>query len=145
VATSLEIQRQSRNNIYKSAGIILQNRKVLVVRPFSKPAFVAPGARIEEDETATQTLVRELKKEFGIQTRPHDLSPFGSFLAKAANPSRQVHVEIFMVRDWQGEIKPSNEIDEIIWLTSDADYDVEINSTFHDEVLPRLKELDLVD
>lgn len=146
VATSLEVQRQSHNNIYKSAGIILQNRKMLVARPFSKPAFVAPGGRIEEDETATQTLVRELRQELSIQTSAYDLSPFGSFSAEAANhPGQRVHMEVFMVRDWQGDIQPNNEIEEIIWLTSDAKYDVEIGSIFNHEVLPRLKELDLVD
>lgn len=146
VATSLEMQRQGHNNIYKSAGIIIQNRKMLVARPFGKTAFVAPGGRIAEDEMPIQTLKRELAEEFGLQVDEQDLTPFGTFSAEAANhPGQQVHMEVFMVRDWQGDIQPCNEIDELIWLTTATPHDVEIGSIFGQEVLPQLKALDLVD
>jgi 8-oxo-dGTP diphosphatase len=146
VATALEVQRQSHNNIYKSVGIIIQNRKMLIARPFGRQAFAAPGARIAEDETATQTLKRELAKEFGITVNERDLGPFGTFSVGAANhPDQQVHTEVFMVYDWQGDIQPCSDIDEIIWLASDARHDVQIGSVFSQEVLPRLRELELVD
>src|SRR6266550_572038 len=84
VATALEAQREGRGDIYKAAGIILRDRKMLVERSVGKPAFIAPGGRLQDGESAEQALIRELKEEFDITVQPEDLQPFGNFSATAA-------------------------------------------------------------
>jgi 8-oxo-dGTP diphosphatase len=145
VATALDAQRQGRGDIYKAAGIILKDRKMLVERSQGKPAFIGPGGRIDDNETARQALVRELKEEFQIDVAEPDLEPFGSFSAEAANhPGQQVHMEVFIVKKWTGEIRPNNEVEEILWLTSDLPTDVTLGSVFAHEVLPKLKQQNLI-
>lgn len=106
-------------DIFKASGIILQDRKVLVERSVGKEYFVHPGGKIEPSETAKQALVRELKEEFMIDVDEEDLELFDKSSAPAANsPEIDVHMEIFMVKKWSGEITPDNEVEEMRWLTS---------------------------
>jgi mutator protein MutT len=146
VAVALDAQREGRGDIYKAAGIILKDRKMLMERSQGKPAFIGPGGRIEPGETPRQALVRELREEFQIQVAESDLEPFGRFSAQAANhPGQQVHMETFLVNKWQGEIRPDSEIEEIIWLTSDLPRGITLGSIFAHEVLPQLKQRGLID
>ncbi len=146
VAAALQVQKEGRGDIYKAAGLIIQDRKVLAERSFGKPVFVQPGGRIEPGETPAQALVRELQEEFTIDVDEADLEPFGSFSAEAANhPNQQVHMEVFMVKKWRGDITPGSEVEELLWLTSDLPTGVEIGSVFVHDIIPRLKQQDLID
>lgn len=146
VATSLEAQREGRGDIYKAAGILIKDRKTVVERSTGKPAFVQPGGRIEPGETAEEALVRELKEEFDIDVDEADVEPFGTYSATAANhPGQQVHMQVFMVKKWRGEIKPNSEVEELLWTDSDLPKGVEIGSIFVHDIIPALKQQDLID
>ncbi len=146
VATALDAQREGRGDIYKAAGIIIKDRCMLVERSVGKPAFIAPGGRLLDGESATVALVRELAEEFGITVKESDLKPFGTFSGPAANhPNQQVHMEVYFVENWQGDISPGNEVEEILWLSSELPKDVEVGSIFGHEVLSKLKEQGLID
>jgi 8-oxo-dGTP diphosphatase len=146
VATALEVQRKGRGDIYKAAGVLVKDRKTVLERSMGKPAFVSPGGRIEPGETAEQALVRELKEEMDIGVNKADLEPFGTYTAVAANhPGQQVHMQVFLVKKWQGEMQPANEVEELRWFTSDLPKDIEIGSIFVHEIMPELKKRDLVD
>lgn len=145
VATSVDAQREGRGDIFKVAGIILANGKMLVERSVGKPAFISPGGRIEPGETAKQALVRELKEEFSIDVKQADLQKFGEFSAAAANhPSQQVHMQVFVVKKWQGEITPNSEVEEILWLGAKPPKGVQIGSIFEHDVLPLLVQKGMV-
>ncbi len=146
VATVLDAQREGRGDIFKAAGILIQNHKMLVERSIGKPAYIAPGGRIQNDETSPTALARELKEEFQIHINQKDLEPFGRFSAQAANhPGQQVHMDVFFVKKWQGAIKPSSEVEEIAWITSKIPKEMKVGSIFEHEVIPRLKAKDLID
>lgn len=146
VATALAAQKEGRGDIYKAAGIIIQDRKLLHEKSHGKPAFIAPGGRIEPGETATQALVRELKEEMTIDVREEDLEPFGTYTAEAANhPGQKVHMEVFMVKKWAGEIVPANEVEELRWLGSDVPTDIIVGSISEHNIIPRLKQAGLID
>ena len=134
------------DDIYKAAGLIIKDRKVLAERSYGKPVFIQPGGKPEQGETMKQALVRELKEELVIDVREEDLEPFGKFSAEAANhPGRQMHMEVFMVKKWQGEITLGENVEELLWLTSDLPKDVEIGSVFVHDIIPRLKAQNLID
>jgi len=134
-------------DIHKAAGIIIKNRKILVERSKGKDAFVAPGGKLEKDESPVDAIIRELKEEFQLIVLEKDLEEFGTFYAEAAgshNAGKQLRMDVFMVYN-VGEIHPDNEVEEIRWISTNMPDDIEVGSIFAHEVLPRLKELDLVD
>ena len=135
-----------QEDIYKAAGIIIKDRKLLFTRAHDMEFFIDPGGKIEAGETARQALVRELKEELSIDVDEADLEEFGNFTAEAANhKGRTVHMQAFIVKKWQGEITASSEIEELRWLTSDVPPDIQVGSIFGGKVLPMLKERGLVD
>ena len=136
----------STDDIYKAAGIIIVDRKVLVERSVGKEYFIHPGGKIEPGETSKQAVIRELKEEFGIGVHEEDLELFDKNSAPAANsPEVDVHMEVFLVKKWQGEIVPDSEVEEIRWLTSDVPKDIKIGSIMEHETLPKLKAENLID
>lgn len=135
-----------KNDMYKAAGIIIKDRKLLVERSYNKDFFIAPGGGIEKGETAEQALVRELKEEFSIDVDEKDLTPFANFSAEAANhPGLTVHMEVFVVEEWQGDIVPDNEVEEIRWINSELPTDIQVGSIFAHDVVPRLAEQGHID
>jgi 8-oxo-dGTP pyrophosphatase MutT (NUDIX family) len=134
-------------DIHKAAGIIIKDRRLLVERSKGKDVFVAPGGKLEPDETSRQAVIRELKEEFQLNISEDDLEEFGTFYAEAAgshNAGRKLRMDVFMVRN-AGEIVPDNEVEEIRWISSDIPTDIEVGSIFAHEVLPELKAQGLVD
>lgn len=136
----------SNNDIHKAAGVIIVDRKVLTERSVGKDFFIHPGGKIEVGETPAQALVRELKEEFQIDVSEDDLELFYTCSAPAANsPERTVHMEVYFVKQWNGDIVPDNEVEEIRWLTTTVPPDMQVASILEHETLPRLKKLGLID
>lgn len=133
-------------DINKASGIIIVNRKVLVERSVGKEFFIHPGGKIEAGETPKQALVRELKEEFSIDVTEEDLEPFTQSSASAANsPEVDVHMDVYLVKKWNGEIVPDNEVEEIRWLTSEVPSDIKVGSIMEHVTLPMLKKANLID
>lgn len=133
-------------DIYKASGLIIVNRKVLAERSAGKKYFIHPGGKIEQGETSKQAVIRELREEFQIDVAEEDLELFDTNSAPAANsPEVDVHMEVFLVKKWQGSIQPNNEVEEIRWLTSDLPKDIQLGSIMEHETIPKLKAKDLID
>jgi 8-oxo-dGTP pyrophosphatase MutT (NUDIX family) len=134
-------------DIHKAAGIIIKDRRLLVERSKGKDVFVAPGGKLEQGQTSIQAAIRELKEEFQLSVAESDLEEFGTFYAEAAgshNAGKKLRMDVFIVKN-AGEIIPDSEVEEIRWISSNLPADIEVGSIFAHEVLPRLKEQDLVD
>jgi 8-oxo-dGTP diphosphatase len=132
--------------IYKAAGIIIQDKKQLLEHSKNKEFFIEPGGSIEEGETPKQALVRELWEELGIEVEENDLEPFGTFYDAAAGQEHlRIRMDVFMVKKWTGSIHASHEVDELIWVTSDLPKDIKVGSIFKNEILPKLKMEDLIE
>lgn len=133
------------SDIHKAGGILIKNRRLLVERSKGKEFFIAPGGSVETGETAKQALVRELMEEFQISVQEADLEEFGSFSAPAAGQEhRKVIMDIYVVKNWQGEPRPDNEVEELKWIDSNPK-GIKVGSIFEHEVLPRLKTQNLID
>lgn len=134
------------DDIYKAAGIIIVDRKLLFTRAQGMEVFIDPGGQIEPGETPKQALVRELKEELTIDVSESDLEFFGEYTAEAANhKGRTVHMKAFIVKHWKGQIAKSAEIEELRWLSSDIPSDINVGSIFGGIVLPKLVKLGFVD
>lgn len=133
-------------DIHKAGGVLISNRKFLVTRSKGKSFFIAPGGKLEPGETPEEALIRELNEELSITVEVQDLEPFGTFYAPAAGmEDLMLQSDIFLVRAWQGELQPAHEIEEVRWVGSVLPEGLELGSIFKHEVLPRLKNLDLID
>ena len=133
-------------DIKKAGGILIKDRKFLVERSKGKTLFIAPGGSIETGETPKEALVRELKEEYTILTNEEDFEEFGVFTARAAGQEdKLVEMNVFLVKKWIGEITPDNEVEEVMWINSNLSKGLKLGSIFEHEVLPRLKQLNLID
>ena len=75
-----------------------------------------------------------------------DFEEFGVFTAKAAGQEDKiVEMNVFMVKKWEGNITPDNEVEEVLWINSILPAGIKIGSIFEHEVLPRLKNMNLID
>jgi 8-oxo-dGTP diphosphatase len=127
--------------IRKAAGLLLADRRLLVVRARATDVFVAPGGKIEADETAEQALIRELDEELGIGVRAEDLVRFGTFRGEAASAAgRPLEMQVFTVGTWRGALAPRAEIEEIRWLDGAPAPDLKLGSLLEREILPRLRQ-----
>ena len=137
---------EKEKDIHKSGGILIRNKKLLVERSEGKEFFIAPGGSLEEGETSRQALVRELMEEFSIEVKENDFEEFGTFSAKAAGQEdKKIIMDVFIVKHWEGEPKPSSEVEEISWIDSRIPSGMKVGSIFEHEVIPRLKEKGLID
>jgi ADP-ribose pyrophosphatase YjhB (NUDIX family) len=86
--------------------------KVLLLRHTYTPGWHFPGGGVEKGETASQSLIRELKEEAGIEAKPESLELVSVHANHAFFPND--HVLVFRVKDWtQGEMTSRGEIAEI--------------------------------
>ncbi|MDP2665296.1 MAG: NUDIX domain-containing protein [bacterium] len=133
-------------DIHKAGGVLIKDRKFLISRSKGKDFFVAPGGKLEKGETPEESLQRELKEEFTIEIELVDLEKFGTFYAPAIGmEDKYLQSDIFIVLRWKGEIRPDNEIEEIMWINSQLPEGIQLGSIFQHEVLPRLKREGMID
>lgn len=91
-------------------------------------------------------LIRELLEEFRLAVIERDLREFGSFYANAVGQeSLIVRMDVFHVDKWKGEPEPDSEVEEILWVNSQIPRGIKVGSIFEHEVIPRLKNMDLID
>jgi 8-oxo-dGTP pyrophosphatase MutT (NUDIX family) len=137
---------EKKVDIHKSAGIIIKDRKFLITRTRGKSFFVSPGGKIEEGETVIEALERELKEELDIEIDIESLENFGIFYAPAQGlENKYLEMNVFIVNKYNGEIVPSREIEEVMWIDSKLPSDIELGSIFKHDILPKLKKLNLID
>jgi 8-oxo-dGTP diphosphatase len=106
-------------DIHVSAAVILDaKRRVLVVRKQGTTRFMQPGGKPEPGETPSETLIRELHEELGLELAPADLEPLGVFVSAAANePDHRVVADAFVVTIGAAEPVAQAELAELRWIT----------------------------
>lgn len=133
-------------DIHKAAGILIKGRKLLVEKSFNKDFYIAPGGSIEEGESVVEALERKLEEEFDIETHQEDYRYFDTFTAQAAGQEDKiVQMEVYFVDTWDGEPTPNSEVENVQWISSAIPQGMKAGSIFEHDVIPRLKELDLID
>lgn len=103
--------------IEKIALIYLKNGQILSTLSKGKDTYYLPGGKRELNETDEQTLIRECKEELTIDIKKETIKYYGTFTAQAHGKSEGIIVKMTCyIAEFIGEIKPSSEIQEIIWL-----------------------------
>jgi len=108
-------------------GLIIQNKKVLLVTGHGADFYWTPGGGIETDETVEQTLRREIGEELGVTIKT--LTPYSSY------DYEDQKVENYLV-EIEGDFVVSGEITGTTWYSSDTS--CKTSNGFRDMVLPRL-------
>ena len=114
-------QVANRQLLITAVALIDPNGLILVQkRPAGKPMaglWEFPGGKVEEGETPSSALCRELAEELEIGVRECDLQPF----AFASEPlgERQLLLLLYICRTWNGVPQPVI-ADELRWCTTDA-------------------------
>ena len=110
--------------------------RVLLVRKRGTSAFMQPGGKLGAGEDDVTALSREISEELGCLVVPVSVRALGAFDAVAANePGFRVAANLYHV-DVTGEISPSREIDEAIWIDPASPPDIHLAPLTRDHVLP---------
>ncbi|MGF1703643.1 NUDIX domain-containing protein [Photobacterium makurazakiensis] len=103
--------------IDKLAWLYIKDNRVLMARSKGKDKFYLPGGKREEGESDESALIREIKEEISIDIIPETIEYMDVFTAQADGKSSDTLVRLTCYRaDFQGECKPSAEIEEIDWI-----------------------------
>jgi 8-oxo-dGTP diphosphatase len=114
--------------------------RVLLVRKRGTAMFMQPGGKRDPGEDDVAALSREIAEELGCVLVPASVRPLGEFDAVAANePGFRVRANLYGV-DVTGDIMPSQEIDEAIWVDPAAPPDIHLAPLTRDHVLPLASE-----
>ncbi|WP_261301327.1 NUDIX hydrolase [Paenibacillus andongensis] len=104
--------------IDKIAWIYVVDGQILVARSKGKDIYYLPGGKRETDETDVDTLLREIEEELSVRIKPETVLHFGTFEAGAHGKSEGMHVKMTCYTgDFEGELRPASEIEELVWLT----------------------------
>jgi 8-oxo-dGTP pyrophosphatase MutT (NUDIX family) len=112
--------------------------RVLLVRKRGTEAFMQPGGKIGDGETAACALRRELREELGFELArvPRYL---GRFSAAAANePDAIVEADLFAV-ELDGPVAAAAEIAEMRWHDPGRQPDFPLAPLTDDHVLPLVR------
>jgi 8-oxo-dGTP diphosphatase len=115
--------------IDKIAYIHTERGKVLMSRSKGKTKYYIPGGKREIGETDQETLIRELSEELNVKIIPSTIQYVGIFKAQADGHAEGIVVKMTCYRaDFEGDMMPCNEIEEIKWLNfSDIDSVAEVD------------------
>lgn len=104
--------------IDKLAWIYIEDRKILSTRSRGKDIWYFPGGKREAGESDEEALIREIKEELTVNLIPESLQFFGKFEAQAHGHAEGITVVMTCyLANYQGELKPDAEIEELAWLT----------------------------
>jgi 8-oxo-dGTP pyrophosphatase MutT (NUDIX family) len=104
--------------IDKVAWLRLEDGRILSTRSRGKDVWYLPGGKREPGESDVETLVREIAEELTVAIASATAVHAGTFEAQAHGHATGVLVRMTCyAADYEGTLTPSNEVEELAWLT----------------------------
>ncbi|WP_407937183.1 NUDIX hydrolase [Kineosporia babensis] len=102
----------------KIAWIRIENGLILSTLSAGKDVYYLPGGKRDPGESDLQTLVREVREELSVDVVLDTAEHLGTFQAQAHGmaPGSIVQMACY-TSDYTGDLKPDNEIAELVWFT----------------------------
>lgn len=125
--------------IDKVGGVIIHNKKLLVVRKRTKENFqeyIIPGGKREGNESDLESLQRELLEELNVSLL--DTEYLGSYTDIAVFENVPITIKTYLATI-KGNIKVQNEIKEYEWI--DRNYEengIKVGSIIKKYIVPEL-------
>ena len=128
--------------IDKLAWIEIQNKSILSTRSKGKNKYYIPGGKREKGESDIEALTREIKEELSVDLIGESIKFLGVFEGQAHGHAEGIIVKMqCYTSEFQGNLKPAAEIEEMIWLNTK---DIEAVSPVDKIIFRWLKERDLI-
>jgi DNA polymerase III epsilon subunit-like protein/8-oxo-dGTP pyrophosphatase MutT (NUDIX family) len=127
-----------RPTVLRVAAAIITDAdgRTLLVRKRGSSSFMQAGGKIERGESAVDALSRELLEEVGLELDLGATEYLGSFRADAVNePGTVIRAEVFALTTTV-ELVASEEIEELLWIDTDAPDGVQLAPLTRDTILP---------
>jgi len=132
--------------VQKVSGLIIKDKRMLVVRRYGEHLFFAPGRDIVRGESKENVLTAELREDLGIATYPADLKQFASYKVDATGRIGAVaEMEVMLVVEYRGQIHAGSKIEEVAWLDSRNQAAIPLDNLLEKYVTPDLVAKGLID
>ncbi|PKH04039.1 NUDIX hydrolase [Psychromonas sp. MB-3u-54] len=107
-----------KKEIDKLAWLYIHDGKLLCARSKNKALFYIPGGKREQGESDQQALIREVQEEISVKLIPASIKYAGIFKAPADGKDSDTIVKLSCYfADFQGELSPDAEIQEIAFIS----------------------------
>lgn len=104
--------------IDKITWIHVRDGRILSTRSHGREIYYLPGGKREQGETDLAALVREIDEELAVTIIPATAAYFGTFMAQAhGHPDGTLVRMTCYTASYRGRPTPSNEIEEVRWLS----------------------------
>ena len=105
--------------IDKIAWILIEQGKILGTRTKGRSNFYIPGGKSEKGESDEETLIREIREGLSVSIKEETINYLSTFKAQSDNDKEGILVKMTCYEaDYEGTLKPENEIEEMRWLTT---------------------------
>ena len=130
--------------IYNAIGIIIKDRKLLVMREKGQRLFLLPGGGLEAGEKPETACIRELGEELGVKIDHSRLKKFKTFIGPDKGRKYCRVMATFFISGMHDELTPGREIEELKWLESNNSEALHLELILRNQVIPELKLLKLI-
>ncbi len=127
--------------------IFLNDNKLLIDKPRTKPTHQMIGGKVEEGETPLEAAIRECYEELGPkaifdETKFEPVMDFDEIAT--SDPNIKIHFYVFKYNGLlKGELETSEEIESFLWYDTSVKEDV-LSNTLKHKVIPYCIENNLI-
>jgi 8-oxo-dGTP pyrophosphatase MutT (NUDIX family) len=105
--------------LHTAGLVVIKDKKLLLAYSNNKQAFYLPGGKVDEGETATQALVREIIEELNIVLQEERLQFYAHITAPAFGEDKAIIMEQDCYRyELEETPSPNAEIGEVEYFDS---------------------------
>jgi len=125
-------------DIYKVAGIVLEDKKMLVVHKKTLGMYISLGGKKDTSESELECLARENLEEVGCFTR--NARHYRTFNGKTHDGQSAITISCYFC-DLEGEItlNPEDNIDGYAWIGRDyKEQGIRVAPMLEEQIIPAL-------